>query len=440
ELRKVKAELATALHAGGADPDAVLALTDAKEALQRRLAAAVSAEAAAVDALTPHDLCTSLPPRTAVLELVQRGVGFNEAATETGLTYDAYLLTPACELVLTPLGDAGSIDDQIERYRELLASRAPTSRVDRQGKKVRKAVFDPLEDALADADTVQVVPDGAFASLAFATLPTSGGHLLDRYAFRTLDAAVDAVPREAPVPVGPAVVVGGVDYGSAGEPGTSRASCAAGFPPLPGTSAEADAVGAMLAPLGDVRRLGGQAADETGVVEALEGARMLHLATHGFFATGACRSALDGTGEAGGLNPMLLSGLALAGANTDPAAIWTAEEIATLPLQDVDLVVLSACESGLGEVAVGEGVLGLQRAFALSGARATITSLWPVDDTATRDLMTRFYTALLADPARDEAAALRKAQRGLRDANLATTGEARPETWGAFVVSGQARR
>jgi CHAT domain-containing protein len=92
---------------------------------------------------------------------------------------------------------------------------------------------------------------------------------------------------------------------------------------------------------------------------------------------------------------MLLSGLVLAGANRDPGkAVLTAEEVAGLDLRGAELVVLSACDTGLGKVAAGEGVLGLQRGFHEAGARALAASLWSVSDAATSVLMEDFYTNL----------------------------------------------
>ena len=96
-------------------------------------------------------------------------------------------------------------------------------------------------------------------------------------------------------------------------------------------------------------------------------------------------------------SPGLMSGLVFAGVNSPQKAdlfddgIMTAEEISFLPLENVDLVTLSACETGLGKSAGSEGLIGIQRAFQISGASSTVASLWKVDDLQTRRLMIRFY-------------------------------------------------
>ena len=151
----------------------------------------------------------------------------------------------------------------------------------------------------------------------------------------------------------------------------------------------------------------------------------MHLATHGFFAPAS----------AGELNPGLRSGLVFAGANQQRAkGILTALEIAALPLDAAELVTLSACQTGLGVSAGGEGLLGMQRAFQVSGARSTLASLWGVDDAATRRLMESFYRNLWkAKLPRLEA--LRKAQRSLRRSD----NHAQPYYWAAFQLSGDWR-
>jgi CHAT domain-containing protein len=136
--------------------------------------------------------------------------------------------------------------------------------------------------------------------------------------------------------------------------------------------------------------------------------RYLHLATHGFFdpplpAEDPARRPKDLAPTFGeqreqltyGRNPLLRCGLVLAGANRDTAhGFLSAEEVAGLDLGGCDLAVLSACETSLGKVADGEGMLGLQRAFQAAGARSLAASLWSVSDAATSVLMEEFYTNL----------------------------------------------
>lgn len=178
--------------------------------------------------------------------------------------------------------------------------------------------------------------------------------------------------------------------------------------------------------------LDGLGATEQALTELAPDMRVLHLATHGFFAGSSCQA--EGLASEVG-SARLRAGLVLAGANQtdgDSDGLWTAAEVATLDLREAELVVLSACETGLGEVIDGEGVLGLQRAFAEAGAQNLVMSLWSVEDDATRALMARFYRRLRT--ASDPTGALRQAQLSLLAANR-RAGNALPWTWGAFVVS-----
>jgi CHAT domain-containing protein len=155
------------------------------------------------------------------------------------------------------------------------------------------------------------------------------------------------------------------------------------------------------------------------------------------------------------VHPGLQAGVALAGANRDSEPVneglLTALEAAELDLHDARLVVLSACQTGLGQSAQGEGLLGLQRAFLVAGARATVTSLWQVPDQATRALMVRFYENLWQGPAVSPAAALREAQTWLAQKSAADpivraqlelpndllpTEPLPPFYWAAFVLAG----
>ena len=134
-------------------------------------------------------------------------------------------------------------------------------------------------------------------------------------------------------------------------------------------------------------------------------------------------------------NPMLRSGLAMAGANLSKAAddngVLTALEASNLNLWGTKLVTLSACDTGMGEVKNGEGVYGLRRAFFLAGTESLVMSLWPVSDYVTRELMTEYYTGLKNGLGRGEA--LRQAQLAM----LKRKGRQHPFFWASFIESGE---
>ena len=172
--------------------------------------------------------------------------------------------------------------------------------------------------------------------------------------------------------------------------------------------------------------------------------RILHLATHGYFfpdpkVKSDSRQAMDGSSPVFKISdhPMIRSGLILAGANhawktgkplgNREDGVLTAYEISQLDLRNTELVVLSACETGLGQIEGNEGVYGLQRAFKIAGAKNLIMSLWQVPDNQTLELMTYFYQKLLLEkmPVRQ---ALRAAQAEMRRQRY------EPFYWAGFVV------
>jgi CHAT domain-containing protein len=237
------------------------------------------------------------------------------------------------------------------------------------------------------------------------------------------------------------------------------------FPPLPASRKEADEIASLWrrhAPDssagGAVLKLTGARAAEEAFKRLAPGRKILHLATHGFFLDERCPSALGtrpgGEPRAGGEppppligeNPLLLSGLVLAGANRREApgssadaedGILTAEEIASLDLSGVEWAVLSACETGLGKVQAGEGVLGLRRAFQVAGAGTLIMSLWRVDDEAAREWMRRLYEGRLSGLSTAEA--IREASLGMLEARRRAGRDTHPASWGAFVAAGDWR-
>ena len=204
----------------------------------------------------------------------------------------------------------------------------------------------------------------------------------------------------------------------------------------------------------EVILLSGGEAREDRIRKEMPGKRFLHFATHGFFASGKTRTTLAGARSADAeelnqarllahLNPLILSGLVLANANlavqglSDEDGVLTAEEVATLDLRGLELVTLSACDTGLGDIYWGQGVMGLRRAFSLAGAQAMVMSLWKVPDLETRLLMEDFYRQVLRSSKRSKASTMRAAQLSMIARQRKRDGQTDPRTWAAFIVSGR---
>jgi CHAT domain-containing protein len=218
------------------------------------------------------------------------------------------------------------------------------------------------------------------------------------------------------------------------------------FGPLPGTATEAEAIHPLLP---DAVVLTESAATEN-AIKQVQAPAILHIATHGFFLENVAQPTIE-NGRGIGIiasdtpitpasiitveNPLLRSGLALAGFNKRDSGyedgVLTALEASQLNLFGTQLVVLSACETGLGDIANGEGVYGLRRAFAIAGAETQLISLWQVDDLSTQSLMVSYYENLTAGMGRSEA--LREAQLALINSQ---SRYAHPFYWAAFVLTG----
>jgi CHAT domain-containing protein len=334
------------------------------------------------------------------------------------------------------------------------------------GATLRRALFDPLLPALAGRTRLLLAPDGDLSRLPFEVLPGADGRrLIDDYRISYLSVGRDAL-RFGAAHSGqlsdPLVVcdpdfdltAGGVPPAPADAPPARRSRdldrSQYHFSRLPGTRAEGERIAAMLG----VTPWLEQSALEGRLKQSCRAPRVLHLSTHGFFLQDqphdpnrtfrdvvAVGGSLGAPGRLSGPlreSPLLRSGLALAGANTwlregslPPEAedgLLTAEDVSGLDLLGTELVVLSACETGLGEVRTGEGVFGLRRAFVLAGAETLVMSLWKVPDLQTQELMVDFYRRVLAGQPRADA---------LRDAQLALK-ERYPDPyyWGAFVCQG----
>ncbi len=406
---------------------------------------------------------------------------------------------------LVRLGTASEIDSLVSSWRKEISrgdSGRPPKELEADcraaGVALRRRIWDPLAVHLGHPERIFVVLDGTLHLVNLATFPMDQGEYLVETGplIQHLSAERDLVPGEAEERKGEGILaLGGPAFDDRrlftasaaegveapkGEPVNvaslpsyrgKRSTCgdfqSMRFEPLPDSEREVNEVVALWkkgggdsshaeAREGAALRLIGARASETAFKEQAPGHQVIHLATHGFFLGGRCASALDATRAstrpvAGGdpttpppvvgENPLLLSGLALAGANNRASAgpdeddgILTAEEVAAMDLSGVDWVVLSACDTGAGEYMPGEGVFGLRRAFQVAGARTVITSLWSVEDEATRAWMRNLYQERLGGASTAEA--VRNASLKMIESLKRTGLPAHPYFWGAFVAVG----
>jgi CHAT domain-containing protein len=387
--------------------------------------------------------------------------------------YGAYLLRRESDPVWADLGEASRIEAQVQMFRAALrteseggrvALRAIGADVRTTGRALYETVLAPLASRLEGVRFLLVAPDGVLNLIPFAALRDGEDrYLVERYTLTHLTSGRDLLRLgEAQASGNPPVVIAAPDYGALSAAAQQVAARSPQAPasrrsrdltplqwePLPGARLE----GEVLEKLLGVEALAGADARES-LLKQVHGPRLLHIATHGFFLTDQqqlrpqtrapgsqlpagvsgssfLRPPLVGMGE----NPLLRSGLALAGANQrDEGAedgILTALEMAGLDLTGTQLVVLSACDTGLGTVANGEGVYGLRRAVVMAGAEAQLTSLWKVSDEVTRKLMESYYRRLIAGEGRAEA--LRAVQLGMLD----DTWMRHPYYWASFVPIG----
>lgn len=302
-----------------------------------------------------------------------------------------------------------------------------------------------LDGALKDIETVYCSLDGVYNQLNLNTLknPYTGKHLIDSKNFILVMNTKDVVAlKKTPVKLNlsSTTLFGFPDYGSGLSVSEQRSGSS--LAALPGTKIEVNNIKKALQQYGYKSTVYlGETATEEHIKETK--ASIIHIATHGFF----LEDVSNESGTVFGIevskaqeSALHRSGLMLTGAqktilgkdvdhSSSNNGILTAYETMNLDLAKTDLIVLSACETGLGDVKVGEGVYGLQRAFQIAGAKSIVMSLWKVSDEATEALMTSFYKELAKT--KNHRTAFLNAQKSLR----AKFEE--PYYWGAFIMVGQ---
>ena len=300
--------------------------------------------------------------------------------------------------------------------------------------------WESIGDNLSEeTKTVYLSPDGVYNKINPNAIrnPNTGNYLIDDLGIIPITSTRDLVEDEKPGKAGGSLVLlGNPDFTWEGvEPPSSvnTEDLEEYLDPLPGTDDEVQSI-AKLMTFGSWSPelfLGAQARED--VLKKIQSPRVLHIATHGYFSDEVLRTSRH--------NDFLNSGLMLAGASNtlfyrrnqisfspDEDGILTAYEAMNLNLDNTELVVLSACETGLGTIKNGEGVYGLQRAFKVAGAKTVVQSLWRVDDRTTQKLLYYFYEGWMNH--HDKHKAFKDAQLKLREEYLY------PYYWAAFVMVG----
>ena len=472
----------------------VATLAEESEKLEAAISRRSAEFRAQAQSVTLSNVQAALPADAALIEIFSYRP-FNAKAQPKewyGATrYVAYVARREGEPQFVDLGEAAAIEANVEKLRVALrdgkrAAIGDVAAVKEAARVVDKQVMRPVRELLGATRRIFLSPDGALNLIPFAALVDERGkYLIEDYTLTYLTSGRDllrlGVTGESK---SPPLVLANPLYDDSGQGKFEPLEVAAKrdvdfnaidfskvlYLPLPGTADEAKTLSALMP---GARMLSAAEATE-GALKQIRGPRILHVATHGFFLTDQPRPAESrefglgaGTSSGGiaaapavaspGENLLLRSGLILAGVNqrqsgTNEDGVLTAGEAAALDLWGTKLVVLSACETGLGDVRNGDGVYGLRRALVLAGSESQVMSLWKVSDEATRDLMRAYYTRLQQGGGRTEglrqvqlemlnkgAGVQQGGERGLLDsggAKARTVNYSHPYYWASFIQSG----
>ncbi len=424
----------------------------------------------ALEPVTIEAVQQAIPERTALVEWI-RYTPFNPKAKSSdeewgSPRYAAYILYSQGEPRWVDLGEAEAIEQAVLAFGRALRNPIRLPPVKQSGRTLDALIMQPVQELLAEnTDHLLLSPDSQLNLIPFAALVDERDrYLVEAYRLTYLTSGRDLLRLQHSIPNSQVpVLIANPDYDRPGYPPEEIQLAASKpseenrrsaelanlqFDSLPGTAEEADVI-ALLLPEAIVLT---QSQATENALKQVQSPRLLHIATHGFFlrdvqpptssvtlpslqvVPAPGNSSLPEISSNGNVNPLLRSGLALAGFNPRKSSgedgVLTAFEATGLNLLGTQLVVLSACETGLGDVVNGEGVYGLRRAFVIAGAESQMISLWKVSDSGTKDLMSAYYQKLLTGEGRSEA--LQKTQLEL----LQIPKYRHPYYWAAFIFSG----
>ncbi len=454
-LQRINAQLASA-RLPAEQRARLLADKDRLEQLLYRLLPQLKPEL-----VEPEQVARRLPPEGVLVEF-QRYRPFDANTVRYGEPrYLALVLSPTGAMHAVALGEASDLEPMIQKALRLAADPSTEPQEARQQLAlVRRRLFDPLLPYLGAAKRWIVSPDGEIHRVPLGALPArdadpSGSTLGEERQLQVITTGRDLLdqPSAARSSTNTSMVMANPDY---------NASLARTAPVDPDRVSRpqirsSQGVGNRWSGLANTEEEGLEVANRLGTdaiirqqattmrLQLVRAPWIVHIATHGFFLPDL-QEKLDPTGPFQGFttlelpfqkleDPLMRSGLVLAGANHPDAnpnddGRLTALEATDLDLEGTQLVTLSACSTGLGSQATGEGVYGLQRALRVAGARSTLLSLWEVDDAATKAFMVNYYTLLKQGMGRAES--LRQVQRKLRG----FAQWSHPHFWAAWQLSG----
>ncbi|WP_197528187.1 CHAT domain-containing tetratricopeptide repeat protein [Posidoniimonas polymericola] len=399
--------------------------------------------------------------------------------TERPAVYIAWVIPASDEgpVTIVDLGDAETIDLAVQKARSAMQNSA--SAIEEQGERsatamvndelatLANSLWKPLASHLKGKKELVLSPDGALWLVPWAAIPAGDNKfLLEKFQLRFVTSGRELVQRRPErTGIGPPVVLADPDYdwnamgtSVSSRSATHRAATIAGpFARLPGTAREARAIEPVLAEFGKgqpVIYLEKRATETQ--FKSLYRPSFLVCSTHGFFledqntdesdaipkstVSAAANSAKGPTKSRPLENPLLRCGLVLSGVNRQTEktsgddGVLTGLEIVSTDLRGTEMVVLSACDTGVGDVRNGEGVAGLRQAFQLAGAKSVVATLWQIPDQETSQIMTDFFVYL--GQGRSKAEALRYAQINRINDHRNRTGAAHPYYWAAFTITG----
>jgi CHAT domain-containing protein/Tfp pilus assembly protein PilF len=456
----------------------VARLEAATEQLESRVSTRSAEFRSEVQPVTIERVQQVIPEDAALVELISYFPIYTKETKSLAPRYAAYVLRRHGAPSFVDLGEVAPINQGVGQLRVALSDPESTDAKE-AGRVLDEMVMRPLRKFLGDARQLFISPDSALNLVPFnALVDEQDRYLVENHSITYLTSGRDLLhlkartqPREGTVVIADPlfdlsgsqlenptvashnaadIIPSGKRNPDSARPRRSVDLTTGTFSPLSGTAKEAQAIAALFPGVKPLT----QAAATEAKLKQVSAPRILHIATHGFFLpdqpeelkagngpgieTGTHDGLMAGPRAVGGENPLLRSGLVLAGANQlnggeGEDGVLTALEAAGLDLWGTKLVVLSACQTGVGEVKNGDGVYGLRRALVLAGAESELMSLWRVDDAATSDMMVEYYKRLKNGEGRTEG--LRQVQLKM----LRSKDRSHPYYWASFIPVGDWR-